>query len=728
MKKSTAKKKKTSHSKGVKAASISLSKKKVVKKKVTKKASIAKKQVPSRPIAVFSNSESIFLLAHTQIGQKPKLELKKSDNGVKFTVVKKKVSLHGPTGKEENFEHIKDTRVIFDQEQYILTYLYNDGKKTELRIASSKDALNWKFIGRTDEVYESAALAPEYFFRNNYVVFWGDSCVSPAFSPDLKKWHVPVSTELASTRNNCFDHTRINVLGIERTPEGVLVFYDSTYHEHGTTHLLVGAIMFDALDPNIVLWRTLSPLADKKLPKGILRGQAIGSVSYKDKIFVYWLLPAGTLISAIIYHPFGKKSEKMKAGLLLQRFHANPIITPKREHAWEASATFNPAALLLDDKIHLLYRAHGDDGMSVIGYASSKDGYKIDERLKLPIYVPRARFEGVGVPNHKQTFTYRSGMGVDGCEDPQVTRIGDTIYMAYVAFNGYEQTRAALTSISVEDFRNHKWNWTNPIPMSAPPTYWGTGNKNISILPEKVNGKYVIFHRIWPNILIDYVDDLEFGEEKKWLRGGNPIVVPKSLYRDGRSDIHAVPIHEKEGWILFYGLPRGGMGMMILDHHEHTKIIKDFGDVNSKDAKHYCENHGIITPRPGFWDSAKVAVGGTPIKTDKGWLIIYKSVSKQDSSQYKVGAMLTDLNNPAKVIARSPFPVLSPIAWYENHGHKRGIVFPCGTVVKDGKLFVYYGGADTVVCVAEADLHTLVNSLLNEKSFKLISRQTKVES
>jgi predicted GH43/DUF377 family glycosyl hydrolase len=73
--------------------------------------------------------------------------------------------------------------------------------------------------------------------------------------------------------------------------------------------------------------------------------------------------------------------------------------------------------------------------------------------------------------------------------------------------------------------------------------------------------------------------------------------------------------------------------------------------------------------------------------------------------------MLLDLNDPSKVLFRSSQPILEPKERYENFGFKAGVVYPCGAVVKDNTLFVYYGGADSFVCVATANLAEFIHDL-----------------
>ena len=107
----------------------------------------------------------------------------------------------------------------------------------------------------------------------------------------------------------------------------------------------------------------------------------------------------------------------------IKRFEGNPIISPLLEHPWESKATFNPAAIYEGGKVHIVYRAMSEDSTSVLGYASSKDGFFIDERRDEPIYVPRVEFEK------------KSRIENSGCEDPKITRIGDRFYMCYTAYD-----------------------------------------------------------------------------------------------------------------------------------------------------------------------------------------------------------------------------------------------------------------------------------------------------
>jgi predicted GH43/DUF377 family glycosyl hydrolase len=118
-----------------------------------------------------------------------------------------------------------------------------------------------------------------------------------------------------------------------------------------------------------------------------------------------------------------------------------------------------------------------------------------------------------------------------------------------------------------------------------------------------------------------------------------------------------------------------------------------------------------LPERENVWDSFVRSPGPPPVKTDHGWLLLYHAINVNEPSRYKLGAMILDLADPTKVLYRAGSPVLTPDEKYENEG-KPGIVYACGAVVRDGTLYVYYGGADKVVCVATAPLHDFIEAIV----------------
>jgi predicted GH43/DUF377 family glycosyl hydrolase len=129
----------------------------------------------------------------------------------------------------------------------------------------------------------------------------------------------------------------------------------------------------------------------------------------------------------------------------------------------------------------------------------------------------------------------------------------------------------------------------------------------------------------------------------------------------------------------------------------------------SEDLFHWGDHRCIATTRPGRWDSARLGAGAAPLLTSKGWLEIYHGATEND--RYCLGLMLLDAEAPTRVVARSVFPVLEPTADYEREGFFGNVVFTNGQVVEGSRITVYYGAADSVVCAADFQLETLLQSL-----------------
>jgi predicted GH43/DUF377 family glycosyl hydrolase len=121
----------------------------------------------------------------------------------------------------------------------------------------------------------------------------------------------------------------------------------------------------------------------------------------------------------------------------------------------------------------------------------------------------------------------------------------------------------------------------------------------------------------------------------------------------------------------------------------------------------------IIGPRINTWDGLKVGISAPPLKTKYGWLLLYHGISKSHHT-YRIGALLLDLKDPTNVLARTSDPIFEPEEKYEKEGIVNNVVFPCGMVEKDGLLYVYYGGADSVVGVATIKLSILLRALTRD--------------
>lgn len=147
----------------------------------------------------------------------------------------------------------------------------------------------------------------------------------------------------------------------------------------------------------------------------------------------------------------------------------------------------------------------------------------------------------------------------------------------------------------------------------------------------------------------------------------------------------------------------------------HRPVTSGFGGpdiwlARSPDLIHWGRHVRVVGPRPGMWDSLKIGGGAVPIKTPQGWLSIYHGTDV--NQRYALGLLLTDLENPARVIARSAEPILQPQADYETQGFFGHVVFTCGAVAEpDGQVLIYYGAADECMAGARTEVDALLATL-----------------
>ena len=116
---------------------------------------------------------------------------------------------------------------------------------------------------------------------------------------------------------------------------------------------------------------------------------------------------------------------------------------------------------------------------------------------------------------------------------------------------------------------------------------------------------------------------------------------------------------------------------------------------------------------------AKNGAGAVPIKTEKGWIHIAHGVRNTAAGlRYVIYAFATDLEDPKKVIAEPSGLLIGPMG-NERVGDVSNVVFPCGAVVHEGILFVYYGAGDKVICMAKIELNKLKLGKRDTKGVKI---------
>lgn len=327
------------------------------------------------------------------------------------------------------------------------------------------------------------------------------------------------------------------------------------------------------------------------------------------------------------------------------------VILEVTDLEFENQAVLNPAVVQQGNTLHLFYRAVKKGNHSSIGYCRLEGPLKIVERKKSPILFPEFDYEKQGV------------------EDPRIVFFGEIYYLFYSAYDGKNALTAYATSKDLKQ-------WNKQGIISPEITYdeaedifrssklkeryfffesyykdivakdvllW---EKDVFILPKKINNKFALIHRILPDIQIIY--------------------------------------------------------------------FKDFSELTTDFWKKYLIKLGdyiVLEPKHGY-ESRNIGGGAPFIETKKGWLMIYHAVEDSNKGKvYHASAALLDRKDPCKVIGHLKKPLFSPTEDYEKSGDVTNVVFPTGTAIFKGRLYIYYGAADKRIAVASVNLNELLEEL-----------------
>lgn len=379
------------------------------------------------------------------------------------------------------------------------------------------------------------------------------------------EWYTHMDTHKLNIRRREDDHIELGAVPI-KTDKGWLFVYSHIQRYDKPDHVFgIETVLLDLNDPRRLVGGTKGPFMVPEayyehvgqVPHTIFPSGALVRGEHLE--IYYGAADSHTAVATIPLEPFLNSlivtgADAQRTASPLRRFKGNPIIAPRPGVLWEAKGTFNPAAIDLGSATHILYRAVSQDNISTIGYASSSDGFTIDERLTKPIYTPRLDIES------------------RGCEDPRIVKIADRIYMTYTAYDG-NIPRVAVSSIGTDEFLARRWSaWTTPDVI----TPLNVDNKDASFLPEAVNGTYMVFHRVHENICADFLASLDFSKSK--VTRCIDILAPRKGMWDGlKVGISTPPVRTSQGWlVLYHGVSWSGIyrvGAILLDFNDPTMVL-----------------------------------------------------------------------------------------------------------------------------------------------------------
>lgn len=326
-----------------------------------------------------------------------------------------------------------------------------------------------------------------------------------------------------------------------------------------------------------------------------------------------------------------------------------PILVPRKEIPWESKAVFNPSVVYDQGIYRMLYRTYPDifdtttprghrpgfrfkNQISYIGYAESKDGILFTQR--------DAAF-----------ISPSEGYDKYGCEDPRITKIGDTFYITYTAIDTLIEKKDPNIKIRIALATTKDFVTVEKHGIIGPPHR----SKAAAFFPEKVYGG---------KIALAMTINSDSTNSQVAIR-----------YYDSMNDVKG---QTDESWADFL---------------KETTAVAPLGTL--------------------WWLDRGPELGAAPIKTNKGWLLIFSNEAMTDT--WSIGAALLDLDDPQKLIARTSGNILQPVTDYEREGLVPNVTFPEGAVVVGEDLYVYYGAADTVIGLATCKLDDLLDYILSFK-------------
>ena len=361
------------------------------------------------------------------------------------------------------------------------------------------------------------------------------------------------------------------------------------------------------------------------------------------------------------FHPAPPSCYPPRMPLHFQRHPDNPIVTPGL-YDWRMAVTFNPGVLLDDDgRFYMYERTAGTlrPFHCYIGMLESDDGVHFRHTVDHPVFTPEM-----------------AGSRYGSVQDPRVTKLDGRYCMTY-AFRPYawassptgvgvpESHQVDYPGFSGRDEDNQtrsgiavstdRVNWKHLSWVSDP----GLDDRNVILFPDKIRGRYAALRRPQPFV--------------------------------GTDTAHAAP----------------------------PDICISYSD----DLLTWTPPEPVLSPRFP-WEDNRIGGSTPPIRTPRGWLVFYHGVQNLAPDRpelrrvcYRLGVALLDLDDPTRVLARTPEPVMQPEAYYERSGlYIPNVIFPTAALVKEGTLHLYYGCCDTAIALATAPLDQVVDHVLKTGS------------
>jgi predicted GH43/DUF377 family glycosyl hydrolase len=374
-----------------------------------------------------------------------------------------------------------------------------------------------------------------------------------------------------------------------------------------------------------------------------------------------------------------------------------PLLVPEEFYEWYGhvpKVVFPTSAVLEGDDVNLYYGAA--DMTCCLATVKLKEIKGVMRTKAKPVFV-RWSHNPIIKPNPGHDWESVSTM------NPAAIELDGEIYILYRALSRDKTSTIGLAvtkdGLNIDDRLD--------APIYVPregfeaklaPGHSGCEDPRVVKIDDKIYMFYTAYDNAKPPKVALTSISVEDFLNRSWRWSAPRVISPSN-----EDDKDACIIPEKIGGNYMF-IHRTGSTDIVYDYIHSLDYVEPEKLLNLK----------LLRPRMGMWDAKKVGLAGPPIKTSEGWLVFYHGVSYDGT--YRVGAVLLELKNPENIIARTPSALLEPVTSFEKEGYVRNVVFPCGAIVrgdaaKGNTVFLYYGAADSYICVATASLKEILSIL-----------------
>ncbi|XLQ20375.1 MAG: hypothetical protein ACKUBY_01165 [Candidatus Moraniibacteriota bacterium] len=601
--------------------------------------------------------KSYIFVSNPKDAEKGSFTVRESDDGITFETLTTNAKVVNINGPSDDFSKCNFFHISKDGKDYYLTYRLCDEEK--LCFAKSKNLIDWEKKESLDCGGGNAKIVTEYLYAGRNVMYVGGGSITLCVSEDFEKWS-RVKKELISAEKQKLD-VEFFITDVQVVDDGVFVMYaKSQKDENGIVQYDLHGALFDYGDPTKLLWQSCGAIYTTENTT-VSAASIFGTVLFDDYFVSYWIDENDNMF--LVRHFYNLENEAKEGVCEIEE-----QVSEGHEHDVNTEIT------------------------------------ELKRVVQNPIMSPREHRNWEAIAAYNPTAIEDDG----------------TIHIIYRADGhdlksvwGYASTDDGVTIENRSKQSIYQRLTTGKRTNVSPQTMYTSGNNGGGGCEDPravlINGiVYVTFTAFdgWGSVRVGLTSiDLEDFKNNNWNWNDTTLISP--------------PGEMNKNWVIF---PEKINGKFAILHSFSPEILIDYFDsLEELDGDTFITSNNtrpIDTSRG--WDSWFRGVGPAPLKTDVGWLVFYHAMDHTNPDRYRLGALLLDLNDPTKEICRSQGPVLEPEADYENDGHKWGVIYSCGAVIKDDTIFVYYGGADKFTCVAKASKDEFLDKLTKNQEIKMV--------